>query len=365
MSAPACLAITLGDVAGVGPEVVAAALADAAVRRRVRPLIVGSPAVFRRAVAATGVGLAASGLTVKEVDDPADASVFGGPDPDDGNRTVPVWDPAADRPDLTPAADVPTGAVHASSGRYAHDWLVAAADLALAGTADGIVTAPLHKEALAAAGVPHAGHTEILADHCGAADVRMTLHLPPDPARGGGPLDCGPRGLTVAHATLHTSLRSVPDLLTRERVEGTVRLIERFLIRLERNGEDRRRIGVCALNPHAGEHGLFGTEEADLIEPAVAACRDDGLDAHGPLPADTLFRRAAAGEFDGVAAMYHDQGHVALRLIGWGRAVNVTLGLPIVRTSPSHGTAFDIAGKGIADPTGMISALLVAAELAS
>ena len=339
------LAVTLGDVAGVGPEVTAAALADPAVRARLRPLVVGDAAVLRRALTATGVPLKLVG-----VDDPtADGA---------GGDAVPVWNPLADDGSRPPAVDIPVGVVSAAAGRYAHDWLVAAADLALAGTVDGLVTAPLHKEALAVADVRHPGHTEILAERCGVAEVRMTLHLPPPPDNPDG------HALTVAHATLHTSIRSVPDLLTRDRVAETVRLIDRFLVRLGRNG-DRRRVGVCALNPHAGEHGLFGTEEADVIEPAVADCVAGGIAASGPFPADTLFRRAAAGEFDGVAAMYHDQGHVALRLIGWGRAVNVTLGLPVVRTSPSHGTAFDLAGRGTADPTGMTSALLVAADLAA
>jgi 4-phospho-D-threonate 3-dehydrogenase / 4-phospho-D-erythronate 3-dehydrogenase len=159
--------------------------------------------------------------------------------------------------------------------------------------------------------------------------------------------------------TLHTSIRSVPGLLTESRVAETVRLLDRFLRDL--GGEPR--IGVCALNPHAGEHGLFGDEEATIIAPAVARCRAEGINATGPIPADALLRRAVAGEFDGVAAMYHDQGHIALKLIGFDRAVNVTLGLPIVRTSPSHGTAFDIVGQGKANPEGLLAAMRVACRL--
>ncbi|MEM9702637.1 MAG: 4-hydroxythreonine-4-phosphate dehydrogenase PdxA, partial [Planctomycetota bacterium] len=235
----------------------------------------------------------------------------------------------------------------------------------LSGGADGVVTAPLNKAALAAAGLNFPGHTEILAARCGGTgaplDVRMTLHLPPGP-QNSADFPLGPAGLTVAHATLHTSVESVPGLLTTERIVGTGRLLDSFLKRID---APRRRIGICALNPHGGENGLFGRDEEEVIAPAVRRLREAGLDAHGPTPADTLFRHAAAGQFDAVAAMYHDQGHIALRLIGWGRAVNVTLGLPIVRTSPSHGTAFDIAWQGVADPAGMIGAVRVAASLAA
>lgn len=184
----------------------------------------------------------------------------------------------------------------------------------------------------------------------------MMLYLPP------GDVARGPWGLSVAHATLHTSIASVPGLLTQERVEETIRLIDRFLRDV---GCPEPRVGVCALNPHAGEEGLFGDEEARIIAPAIAAVRECGIVATGPYPADTLLKRAADGEFDGVAAMYHDQGHIALKLLAFGRAVNVTLGLPIVRTSPSHGTAFDIAGRNLADPAGMIAAIRTAAMLAA
>jgi 4-hydroxythreonine-4-phosphate dehydrogenase len=164
----------------------------------------------------------------------------------------------------------------------------------------------------------------------------------------------------VAHVTLHTSIRSVPGLLSVPHIRETIHLIDGFLKRM---GCAAPRIGVCALNPHGGEGGLFGDEESRLIEPAVLDARRLGIDANGPIPADALLRRAVHGEFDGVAAMYHDQGHIALKLIGFDRAVNVTLGLPIVRTSPSHGTAFDIAWKGKARADGMIGAIRCAAHL--
>ena len=184
----------------------------------------------------------------------------------------------------------------------------------------------------------------------------MMLYLPP-----GEPLR-GPFGLGVAHVTLHTSIKSVPGLLTTPHIEETIHLIDRFLKRV---GCVSPRVGVCALNPHAGEEGLFGDEEATLIAPAVEAARLAGVLASGPIPADALLRRAVHGEFDGVAAMYHDQGHIALKLIGFERAVNVTLGLPIVRTSPSHGTAFDIAWQGHARADGFIEAVRTAAMLAT
>ena len=275
---PPRLLLTLGDAAGVGPEVTAAALADPSVPNLCRPAVVGDPALLRRAADVVNVR-----LTVEEVTgltDWPDAAEPG---------AVRCWDPTGGA-----AANVPPGAVSAAAGRAARDWLLAAADLCLAGHADGVVTAPLNKAALAAGGVPHPGHTEILAERCGPrpgepVDVRMTLHLPPGPGLAGG------NGLTVAHVTLHTSLASVPGLLTRARVAGTARLLDRFLARI---GATRRRVGVCALNPHAGEGGLFGTEEEETIAPAVADARAAGIDCHGPLPADTLVRRAVAGEFD-------------------------------------------------------------------
>jgi len=182
----------------------------------------------------------------------------------------------------------------------------------------------------------------------------MMLYLPP------GDVVRGPHGLGVAHVTLHTSIANVPGRLSTPTIREKIGLLDGFLRRV---GCASPRVGVCALNPHAGEEGLFGDEESRLIAPAVNAARESGLNATGPLPADTLLKRACGGEFDGVVAMYHDQGHIALKLIGFNRAVNVTLGLPIVRTSPSHGTAFDIAGQGIASAEGMIEAIRVAAML--
>jgi 4-hydroxythreonine-4-phosphate dehydrogenase len=184
----------------------------------------------------------------------------------------------------------------------------------------------------------------------------MMLYLPAgDPIR-------SPNGLCVAHVTLHTSIASVPGLLSTDAVGETIELVDAFLRRI---GCDPPRIAVCALNPHAGEDGLFGDEERRIIAPAVKAAREAGRNAAGPFPADTLIRRAVRGEFDGLVAMYHDQGHIAFKLIGFDRAVNITLGLPIVRTSPSHGTAFDIAWTGQASAEGLIEAIRIAVLLGS
>jgi 4-hydroxythreonine-4-phosphate dehydrogenase len=268
---------------------------------------------------------------------------------DDDSPAIPCWNPGSD--DVLP---VPLGRIDARAGRAAYDYLVGATRAALAGRVDAIVTAPLNKAALHAAGLNFPGHTEILASECNVAEVAMMLYLPP-----GGLLQ-NPAGLGVAHATLHTSIRSVPDLLTKDRVRETIALLHRFLKSI---GVEMPRIGVCALNPHAGEQGLFGDEESRIIAPAVQAAQAANVEAQGPIPADALMRRAAAGEFDGVVAMYHDQGHIALKLLGFDRAVNITLGLPIVRTSPSHGTAFDIAGKGIANADGFREAIRMAVRL--
>jgi 4-hydroxythreonine-4-phosphate dehydrogenase len=331
------IALTLGDVAGIGPEVVARALSEPSVRALCRPVVVGYPAILQRAAR-----LAGCDLDVRPAASIAELS---------SGQTISCWNPIDDA-----VESVPPGANDPGAGKAAYEYLVAAARGALAGQIDAIVTAPLSKAALHLAGFDYPGHTEILAAVCGVRDFAMMLYLP-EITRPNHP----PHNLGVVHATLHTSIRSVPGLLTMPLILEKIRLIDRFLKKL---GRLSARIAVCALNPHAGEEGLFGDEETKTISPAVEMAAAEGLAVVGPLPADTLFRRAVQGEFDGVVAMYHDQGHIALKLVGFERAVNVTLGLPIVRTSPSHGTAFDIAWKGIARPEGMIEAIRVAAALA-
>ncbi len=332
------IALTLGDVSGIGPEVVARSLSDERLRDCCRPVVVGHPEVLRRALTLIG-----SSLAIREVKSVAEV--------DWSSSGIPCWNPSA-----VDAVAVPSGLIDARAGRAAYDYLVASTRAALRGEIDAITTAPLNKAALHAAGLNYPGHTEILAEECGVREFAMMLYLPP-----GEPLR-GPFGLGVAHVTLHTSIHSVPGLLTTPHIEETIQLVDGFLKRI---GCPSPRVGVCALNPHAGEEGLFGDEESTLIAPAVAAARHAGVLATGPIPADALLRRAVHGEFDGVAAMYHDQGHIALKLIGFERAVNVTLGLPIVRTSPSHGTAFDIAWQGRARAEGFVEAVRTAAMLAT
>jgi len=239
------------------------------------------------------------------------------------------------------------GRVSAEAGRAAYDAVVAATRDAQAGRIDAIATAPVNKEAFAAAGLPWRGHTDLLAHLTGATRVAMMFHSD---------------SLRVILLTVHIALAEVPRALTREVVEGTISLAARELPRF---GFLTPRLALAGLNPHAGEHGVIGREDGDVLAPAVSSCRIGGIDVAGPFPADTVFVRAMRGEFDAVIACYHDQGLIPVKLVAFGQAVNVTLGLPIVRTSVDHGTAFDIAGKGVADPSSLIEAITLAARLAS
>lgn len=328
------LAITMGDPAGVGPETIVGAWRDERVHECSRPFVVGHPEVMRRAVKL--LGLRAEVIEIDAAD----------PAPD----RIPCLCAVGDA-----AVDVPPALLDARGGQAAYEALLAAAKLALADEIDGLVTAPLNKAALHLAGHIYPGHTELLAELCGVDDFAMMLYLGP-----GEPLR-GPAGLGVVHTTLHMALADVFAHLTSEAVAAKARLADTVMRRL---GVAQPRIGVAALNPHAGEEGLFGDEERTIIEPGVRAAREAGIDATGPLPADTLLVRARDGDFDAVVAMYHDQGHIALKLLSMHRAVNVTLGLPIVRTSVAHGTAFDRAWQGRAETSGMVEAIRVAALLA-
>lgn len=353
------MALTLGDVAGIGPEVIVRAWLDPQVHACCLPFVVGEGAVVARAVQLVGAP-----LTVQTIAEPAAAR----PSP----HVIPCWNPSGSIAGSSVAA-VPAGANDVRAGQAAYDYLVAAARAALAGTCDAICTAPLSKAALSLAGLSYPGHTEILAHECDVHEFAMMLYLPAEcrtPSFAGhnaaghnsaGQIAASQAGLGVAHVTLHTSIQSVPGLLTTDGVLEKIRLVDQFMRRV---GVSAPRIGVCALNPHAGEDRLFGDEESRIVYPAVQAAVAQGIDASGPIPADALLRRACAGSFDGVVAMYHDQGHIALKLVGGNKTVNVTLGLPIVRTSPSHGTAFDIAWKGLASAEGIVEAIRVAALLA-
>jgi 4-hydroxythreonine-4-phosphate dehydrogenase len=282
------VAITVGDPAGIGPEIAAMAAADAHVREVCDPIVVGP----------------APGLAVS------------------------------------------MGQVSAAAGQAAYDTIVAAVSAAQRGEVDAIATAPVSKEAFALAGLPWKGHTDLLGHLTGSPFVAMMFES---------------SALRVVLATVHVALRDVPALITRPLIEQTIALSARELPRF---GVARPRLAVAALNPHAGEHGLMGDEDDRVLSPAIAASRQAGIDVAGPFPADTIFLRAHRGEFDAVIACYHDQGLIPVKLLAFGQAVNVTLGLPIVRTSVDHGTAFDIAGTGRADPGSMIAAVRLAARLA-
>jgi 4-hydroxythreonine-4-phosphate dehydrogenase len=322
------LLITMGDVAGIGPEIIARAWPE--LTMVCYPVVVGDPTWMRWAIRLVG-----SAATVQEVRRPDEAAP--------ACNMIPCV--AASAQDLS---GVKPGQVSAAAGQAAYDFLCAAIDWTCKGVADGIVTAPLHKEGLRAAGLHYPGHTEILAERTGVKQFAMLLSVP---------------GLTVAHVTLHMALRDVLAHLCTEAIIEKIHLLNGVLRQLE--NKDRPRIGVAALNPHASDGSLFGDEEAKIIRPAVEAAQRNGIDATGPWPSDTLFARARKGEFDGVVAMYHDQGHIALKLLGGMQAVNISAGLPLVRTSVAHGTAYDIAGKGVADATSLIAAARVAARLAA
>jgi 4-hydroxythreonine-4-phosphate dehydrogenase len=293
------IAITLGDPRGIGPEVVAAALRDPDVIAAAEYVLVGPS--------------------------PADVSV-GEWHPDDGE---------------------------AAAGRVAGEAVRRAVEMALAGEVDAIVTAPIDKAAFRAGGWDFPGHTEMLRELAGAADVAMLMAA--ERTALGGPL-------RVVLATTHLALRDVPAALSADLLVRQAELTWRSL--RDHWGIELPRLALCAINPHAGDHGLFGDEEARVVEPALAALRERGIEATGPVPADTVFTRAVRGEFDAVIAPYHDVGMAAFKTAAFGSGVNVTLGLPFPRTSPDHGTALDIAGRGVADPSSTVEAILLAARLA-
>lgn len=326
-----------------------AAWRDPAVHAAARLRLVATPAVVEAAVAITdrAAGMRGGLRTVRSLEliEPDD------PRPSSAETLLVLRLPL-------PADVVPPGQESAAGGRAAAESVLAAARLARDGTAEAVVTGPLNKAALAAAGYDVPGHTELLARACGRSDhdVSMMLWLPPGPGLSGS------KGLGVVHVTLHAGLAAAIPEITQSRIEQAGCRLDEMLGRLLGRPP---RLAVAALNPHGGEGGLFGDEEQRLIVPAVRALADEGIDVVGPLPADTLFARAAAGRYDGVVAQYHDQGHIPIKLLGMHRAVNITLGLPIIRTSVAHGTAFDIVGRGEADASSMRSAIHAAVTLAA
>jgi 4-hydroxythreonine-4-phosphate dehydrogenase len=334
------IAVTSGDPAGIGPEIMvraAAALAPRIAAGELALALVGSAAVQASTIEMLGLG---------------DGAVVVGPgDARDRSAGLVLVDVDATND------PIPVGRSTAEGGRVAYDAIATAVDLAMEGAVDAICTGPISKEALNFAGHHYSGHTELLADLTGARDSVMLL------AHG---------HMRVSHITTHVALEDVPRRVTRERIERVVTLTDNALTAL---GLSRRRIAIAALNPHAGEGGLFGRQDIDIVAPAISALRDKGFDVEGPVPGDTVFVKLHAKQFDAVVAMYHDQGHIPVKLLGFsvdettGRwealsGVNVTLGLPIIRTSVDHGTAFDIAGKGIASETSLIEAIDLAVALA-
>ncbi len=291
MSDRPLIAVTAGDPAGIGPEIVLAATSDRRVMDVCRPLVYGPTSSVELARYAAGV-------------------------------------------------------VTAEAGRRAYDEVVRAVDDARAGRVAAVATAPINKAAWAAAGLPWKGHTDLLAHLCGVPEAGMLFWS---------------ERLRVVLATVHIPLSEVPSVLTREKLASTIRMTANALPAF---GIEAPRIAVCGLNPHAGEEGLLGGEESAVIAPAVADACEAGHAVFGPFAADTVFVRAANGEFDAVIACYHDQGLIPVKLLSFGHSVNVTIGLPIIRTSVDHGTAFDIARQGTANPTSMIEAILLAARLA-
>ena len=319
------IAVTMGDPAGVGPEITAKALANPKIRAVCRAVVVGDLGTMERAAGAVGVGVAA-------VDEDA---------LDRGHDEIQVYDPWGR--DLSEA---PVGIVDARAGAAAAEAVIAATKLALDGRVAAIVTAPINKAAINAAGYHYAGHTELLADLTDSPGARMLLVAP---------------GLRVIHNSTHVSLREAIDRVTRENVRHVIGLLDATLRMM---AIPKPRIAVCGLNPHAGEGGLFGHEDDAFIRPAIEDARRNGIDTYGPEPGDTVFNRARNGTFDGVVAMYHDQGHVAVKVAGFFDGINVSVGLPIIRTSVDHGTAFDIAGQGVARADSMEMAIEIAATMA-
>jgi 4-hydroxythreonine-4-phosphate dehydrogenase len=328
MSRPV-IAITMGDPSGIGPEIIIKALGHGEVYASCRPLVVGDVGRLRQAGSIVRTKLRLN-------------AVAGGDDALFEPGAVDLIDVAGTPPDL------PFGKVSAAAGEAAYRYIERACRMAVAGEADAICTAPINKEALHAAGHRYPGHTELLADLTGTPEVSMMLSAP---------------RLRVIHVTAHIGLIDAIERIEPALVARTIRRGHETLVKA---GIAQPRIGVCGINPHAGEGGLFGRgEEAAKIEPAIAVCRGEGIAVDGPLPADTLFFRAGRGDFDLVVAMYHDQGHGPVKVLGIDAGVNITVGLPVVRTSVDHGTAFDIAGTGVADERSLIEALRQATELAA
>jgi 4-hydroxythreonine-4-phosphate dehydrogenase len=326
----------MGDPAGIGPEVILKTLFSSRAKEAADMVVIGFPGPFERDARMLDLDIA-----VKKIDTPREI-VFG-----ENLLNLMV-------PDRRLSVPLQYGVVDARCGRAAALCIELSANLALSGEVDAVVTAPINKESLNLAGYNYPGHTEFYQSLTGAKDIAMLLSL---------------GELRIVHVATHTSIRDIPSLIKKKRIVRTVQLLSDALKLL---GIEKPRIAISGLNPHAGEAGMFGREEIEEIIPAVEELKAAGININGPISPDTVFPRGLSGEFDGIAAMFHDQGHIALKIAGFKlgdgkrqvEGVNTTLGLPIIRTSVDHGTAFDIAGKGIASPLSMIEAVELASLMA-
>jgi 4-hydroxythreonine-4-phosphate dehydrogenase len=321
------VAITMGDPAGVGPEVIVKALSGPELYETCRPLVVGVEQGLRRVVQ-----LLEMSVELNEVNAP-----------EEGRYTPGYIDFVEVGTDIS---RVKYGEIDASAGHASWQSILKALELCQDGQTQAMATAPINKEATKLAGYSDIGHLELLARLTNSSEYATMLMAGP---------------MRTVHLTTHHSLAAACELVTKERVLARLRLIQECFADW---GVEKPRIGVCALNPHAGEGGLFGREEIEQISPAVAQAKVEDIDARGPFPSDSIFNRAMAGEFDVLLALYHDQGHIPIKVYGFERSVSVALGLPFIRTSVDHGTAFDIAGKGLANPLGMANSIRVATTLA-
>ncbi len=327
MSSKSIIAITMGDPCGIGPEVVAKALAIPEITAECHPLVIGNAPLLRKT--ASDLGLA---LDITPVSSAAQAS----------DNAISILDPGNLRPE-----DVTPGQISAGAGRACVEWILRAGEMALSGDVQAMATAPINKEAAQAAGYQDIGHLELLQKLSEAKQVATMLTA---------------GSLRVVHLTTHRSLARAVEYVTKENVLAKVELTHNCF---RKWGFDSPRIAVAALNPHGGDGGLLGREEIDEIGPAVEAARAQGIDATGPVPADSVFPQAAEGRYDAVLALFHDQGHIPIKMKDFEGSVSINLGLPFIRTSVDHGTAFDIAGKGIASARGMENSIQVATIMAN
>jgi 4-phospho-D-threonate 3-dehydrogenase / 4-phospho-D-erythronate 3-dehydrogenase len=311
---PPTLAITMGDPAGIGPEIIVKALADPEVARLAHWIVVGDARILEMAARLAGTGF--QGAEVRSV------------------------------PALGPVDDFHFGVLSGHSGAAAVEYVRLATEMCLKGEARGMVTAPVNKEAVTLSGRPFTGHTEFIAQLCGATESRMLLAN----AR-----------LATVHVSTHRPLRAACDV----EAGRVLRTLELGFDAMRKLGFEAPRIAVCGLNPHAGEHGLFGSEEQHAVVPAIEVARAGGMDVSGPHAGDAVFLKAWNGAYDLVVAMYHDQGHIPMKLLDFEGTVNITLGIPIIRTSVDHGTAFDIAGRNLASARNLKEAMRMAAKMAS